>query len=194
MNRRKLSVQRIAYAAILIAAEVVLGRFCSINTSGWKIGFSFLPVAAAANLFGPLAAGAIYAAADLIGATLFPIGTYHPGVTVCAALMGIVYGIFLYVPEDGEKGFCIRWKKLRLFPNIVMPALINALLLGLVVNTWWVSMLYGSKTYLGWFVYRLPEYAIMIPMNIIFVPLVLELCRRIRPTVLRKRHAAGGNG
>lgn len=194
MKKRKLSVQRIAYAAILIAIEIVLNRFCSINTAGWKIGFSFLPIAAAANLFGPIYAGAIYAASDIIGATLFPIGTYHPGFTVCAALMGIVYGLFLYVPDENERGLLIHWKKLRLFPNVAVPALINSVLLGLVVNTWWVSMLYGSKTYLGWFLYRLPEYAVMIPMNLIFVPLVLELCRRIRPLLMRTRRTSGGQG
>ena len=140
-NRARLKF--ICFAAILVAIEIVLNRFLSINTPGLKIGFSFVPIVIAAILFGPVKAGVIYALADLIGAILFPIGPYFPGFTVCAALMGIVYGFFLYKKE-----------KIGFFKNILPPVIINNLVFGLLINTVWVSILYGSKTYWGWFVYR----------------------------------------
>ena len=71
-NRARLKF--ICFAAILVAIEIVLNRFLSINTPGLKIGFSFVPIVIAAILFGPVKAGVIYALADLIGAILFPIG------------------------------------------------------------------------------------------------------------------------
>ena len=168
-------IRRIAFLAMLVALEVVLNRFCSINTMGLKIGFSFVPVVVAASLFGPVASGIVYAVSDFIGAILFPIGTYHPGFTVCAAMMGIVYGLFLYVPRADEKGFFIRWRRVKLLPNIILPALINNLLFGLVINTYWVSTLYGSKSYMGWFLYRLSEYVILIPVTIALTPAILRL-------------------
>ena len=186
INKRRNSARRLAYAAMLIALDVVLSRFCSINTAGTKIGFAFVPIVVAASLFGPLSAAMIYGISDLIGALLFPIGPYHPGFTLCAALMGFVYGIFLYKPLENESGICVKWKKIRLFPNVVLPSLINNLLFGLLVNTYWVAMLYNKNTYVGWLIIRLTEYAILVPLNIILIPVLLRLCRELRKTIVVK--------
>ena len=185
-NVRSAKIRNIAYLAILVALEVVLNRFCSINTMGLKIGFSFVPIVITAVLFGPLSAAVVYATADLVGAILFPIGTYHPGFTVCAAAMGFVYGLFLYVPRGEEKGVFIRWKKVRVFPNVVLSALINNLVFGLVINTYWVSMLYGSKSYYGWFIYRLAEYAVLIPVTVILAPAVMRLAGELSKIIFGK--------
>ena len=169
-NRARLRF--ICFAAILVAIEVVLNRFLSINTPGLKIGFSFVPIVIAAILFGPARAGLIYALADLIGAILFPIGPYFPGFTVCAALMGMVYGVFLYKKE-----------RIGFFKNILPPVIINNLILGLLINTVWVSILYGSKTYWGWFIYRLPEYAVLVPVAALLIPAILKLTNELKKIV-----------
>lgn len=175
---KKNSVRMIAYAAMLVALEVILNRFCSINTNGLKIGFSFVPIVIAANLFGPACAAIVYGTADLLGAILFPIGPYHPGFTLCAALMGLVYGLFLHQKSE---------RRISYFPDIVVPALVNNLVFGLLVNTIWVAMLYSSKAYGGWFLYRLPEYVVLIPMNLILTPPLLRLCEQIRKYMHNKQ-------
>lgn len=180
MNK-KISVRMIAYSAMLIALEVVLNRFCSISTMGLKIGFSFVPIIVAANLFGPACAAVVYGLSDLIGALLFPIGPYHPGFTICAACMGFVYGLFLYQKPG---------RRISFFPNIVVPAFVNNIVFGLLINTVWVAMLYSSKAYGGWFLYRLPEYAVLIPMNLILIPILLRLCDRIRRYILKTQAKA----
>ena len=169
-NRERLKF--ICFAAILIAIEIVLNRFVSINTAGLKIGFSFVPIVIAAVLFGPVRAGIIYCIADMIGAILFPIGPYFPGFSICAFLMGMTYGAFLYKKE-----------KVGFFRNILPPVIINNVILGLLVNTLWVSILYGSKTYWGWFVYRLPEYAVLIPVSAILIPAIFKLTEVLRKVV-----------
>lgn len=176
MNK-KFSPYVIVYSSLLIALEIVLNRFCSINTAGWKIGFGFVPIIIAAAMFGPVTAAVVYGLSDLIGALLFPIGAYFPGFTVSAAIMGAVYGLFLYKKTDE--------KKIRFFPNIIIPVLFNNIVLGLFINTMWVSVLYGSKTYWGWFLYRLPEYAILIPLGCIMIPLLLRLCDKLKKFVCR---------
>jgi len=121
-------------------------------------------------LYGPIAGGVVYGIADFIGAILIPIGPYHPGFTLCAFCMGVMYGLFL----RGE----------RVFPRVLVPVLVNCLLLGLVVNTLWVSQLYGQKTYWGWFLYRLSEYAVLVPVQLILAPVVL----RIKKLLMRIGH------
>ena len=95
---RSEKVRKITTIALLIAVEILLSRFLSIATPIVKIGFSFLPIAMIAMRYGPLAAGAGYAAADFIGAVLFPIGAYFPGFTATCFLCGIAYGMILHRP------------------------------------------------------------------------------------------------
>ena len=170
--RNRDRIRFICSAAILIAIEIVLNRFLSINTLGLKIGFSFVPIVIAAVLFGPLKAGIIYCIADIVGAILFPIGPYFPGFSICAFLMGMTYGVFLYKKE-----------KVGFFRNILPPVIINNVILGLLVNTFWISILYGSKTYWGWFIYRLPEYAVLVPVSAILIPAILKLTEVLRKAV-----------
>ncbi len=174
MQTKRISVRTITYLALLVALEVVLNRFCSINTMGLKIGFSFVPIVVAANLFGPIPAAIVYALADFLGAILFPIGPYHVGFTACAALMGLIWGVFLHTKEGHVD-----------FLNILAPAMINNLVIGLLINTIWVAMLYGSKTYVGWFLYRLSEYAVLVPLNLVLVPILLRLCRELKKFVIK---------
>ena len=170
---------------MFVALEVVLNRVVSINTQAWKIGFSFVPVALCAVLFGPLWAGAVNALGDFIGAMLFPFGPYHPGFTVVAFAMGMVFGLFLYrrggkdtAPGELRGGpdlDSVGKRRVLAFLRILAPTLINCLICGLLINTLWVSQLYGSRTYWGWFIYRLPQYAVYIPVYLIILPLLPRL-------------------
>ena len=181
-SRAGMSLRVMTVLAMLIAMTVMLDRFpgLSIKTPGWKIGFAFIPPMLAAMLYGPLEGALVYGLSDLIGALLFPFGPYHPGFTIAAALMGFVMGIFLNKKPFAFAKGGFEWKKIRFFPNMLLPVLINALLLGLVVNTYWVSQLYGSKTYWGWFVYRLVEYAILVPVQLVLIPVLLKLCETLK--------------
>lgn len=175
MKKNRIHLRNLVFLAMLVVIEIVLNRFLSFNTMGLKIGFSFVPIVVAAVLFGPSAAAVTYGLADFLGAILFPIGPYHPGFTVCAVLMGIIWGLFL------KKFAKASYKtSIPLMLSIVTASLINNLILGLLVNSLWVSMLYGSKTYIGWLIYRLPEYAVLIPLNIVVVPFVLKLCDKLK--------------
>ena len=93
---KKQNTQRLIVIAFFIALEIILTRFCSINTDILRIGFGFLPVAMVAMLYGPLWAGAAYAIGDILGMIIFPTAGYFPGFTLTAFLTGCTYVIFLY--------------------------------------------------------------------------------------------------
>ena len=187
--QNKYRIRLVVNGAILIALEIVLNRILSINTLGLKIGLSFVPIVIGAAMYGPAFAAIIYALADLIGAWLLPIGPYHPGFTICAALMGLVYGWCLYQkPQTSEKVTFGRFKGhgvIPYFPNVVIPPIVNNIVIGLFINTCWVAMLYGSRTYWGWFAYRLAEYAILVPLQLIMIPILLRLCRELQKIAFR---------
>ena len=130
MFKLKFTTRTLTALAMLIAIEVILSRFLSINAWNIKIGFGFVPVVIAAVLYGPLAGGIVGALSDFIGALLFPIGTYFPGFTLSSFLMGVVFGLFLYKKQSWLQGLAAVG--------------INQFILGLFLNTFWISVLYGS--------------------------------------------------
>jgi len=180
-SRAHHAFQWLCVCAMLTAAEIVLNRFLSINTHALKIGFSFVPPMLAAMLYGPASASVVWALADFIGALLFPIGPYHPGFTAVNACMGVCLGLALYRREKAS------------LPRLLIPILINCLVFGLGINTYWISTLYGSKTYWGHFLYRLPEYAVMIPVQLAVAPALLKLSVLLRRLgfVLPAGHSRG---
>ena len=183
---------KLAACAMLVALYIVLNRFVSIQTPGVKIGFSVVCPMIAAMLWGPAAGAVVYGMGDLLSAVIFPFGVYHPGFTFTAMLMGFVWGVFTHpkpfrsflntsLSENaGKKRFLmILW--------ILVPALINCLVLGLFVNTIWVAQLYTKRAYWGWFVSRLAEYAVMVPVNVLLAAALLPVAGVLRKITNKKR-------
>ena len=127
---KKLDVKAMVVCAALIAAAIVCSRFLSINAWNLKIGFTFITVFLAAYLYGPVGGALVGGVADLLRATLFPIGAYFPGFTLTCVLQGTVYGLLL-----NKKQTPIR---------ILLAVGIVQLVLGLLLNTLWISILYGA--------------------------------------------------
>lgn len=115
---------------LLTALEIILSRFFSINTWNLKIGFNFVPIVLAAMLFGPVPAGVVAALGDFLGAILFPIGAYFPGFTLTAFATGYVFGFLLYRKQSQMR--------------ILLAITVNQLLFSLIINSFWISVLYGS--------------------------------------------------
>ena len=130
MQEKKTGSRTIVMLGLLTAIEIVLSRFCSISAWNIKIGLAFVPLVLAAMLYGPLAGGAVGAVVDLIGALLFPIGAYFPGFTLTAFLNGMFFGLLLH--------------KKRTMPRVICAVAVTQLCCSLLLNTLWISLLYGS--------------------------------------------------
>ena len=122
--------KNLALMALLVAANVVFSRFLSINTFNIKIGFTFLTVMMAAYLFGPVGAMLVGGIGDVIGALLFPIAPFFPGFTLTAVITGLLYSFFI--------------NKKTSLPKIIIGVVVTELLCSGLMNTFWISYMYGS--------------------------------------------------
>lgn len=166
MNKNeKWNIRTLTTIGVLIALEIILSRFLSIHTWNVKIGFSFVPIVISAYLFSPLVTGLMGGISDVIGAVLFPVGAYFPGFTLTAFLTGIAYSIFL--------------KKSQSMKNIVLAVLIVQIFGSLLLNTLWISILYGSP-FSAIFVTRIYQTVIMSVVQIAVITLV---SRKLVPTL-----------
>ena len=162
---KKLNTRMIAMIGMLVAVEVVLSRFLSINTPFVKIGFAFVPCALCAVLFGFGPTVILEIIADLLGATLFPSGSFFPGFTLTAALRGASYGLLLHKKQTPVR--------------ILLVVLFNQLVLGLLMNTLWISILYGSP-FGALVVTRLAQCLPLIPVEFIVITAIAKFGKRVK--------------
>ncbi|WP_455539994.1 folate family ECF transporter S component [Terrisporobacter sp.] len=155
---KKFDVKKLIQISLLIAIEVILTRFCSINTPIVRIGFGFLPIAIIAMMYGPLSAGIAYALGDILGMMLFSSGSFFPGFTLTAFLTGIVYGAFLY-------------NKPKTWPRIIGAVLTVCLVINLGLDTYWLSILMG-KGYIALLPTRIIKSVLMIPVQTLIIGII----------------------
>ena len=83
---KKMNTKMLVTAGILIALNIILSRFLSINLWNLKFGFTFVSIFVAAYFYGAGFAATVAGIADVIGALLFPSGSFFPGFTLTALL------------------------------------------------------------------------------------------------------------
>ena len=160
-----MTTKKLVIIALLIAMDIILTRFLSIQLPIIRIGFGFLPVAICAMLFGPLTAGLAAALADFIGVSLFAPFAPFPGFTLSAFLTGFAYGLFLHKQPN--------------FVKILLAVLIVTIPIQLFIDTVWVYMLFGGS-YNAHFLARLPRSIVMIPIQFVIIKNMLNVLPQIK--------------
>lgn len=158
--------------ALLIALEVILTKFLAIQTPALRISFSFVPLALAGMMFGPVNGLIVGAVGDLLGVILFPNGGFHPGFTLVAALTGMVYGLFLY-----QKPGTPSWSRKKFLLRVVLVVLLINVVFDMGLNTLWLTQLL-NKGFIALLPARAVKQIAMIVVQIIMIPIVKETLAR----------------
>lgn len=174
MNQFK-NVKVLTAAAMLAAIAVVLGFFKIPLTPTIEIRFAQIPIAIASGLFGPFVGAIVGVVSDIGGYILKPTGPFFPGFTISAALSGVIFGLFLY-------------KKPFTLPRIALAMLVKTILVGLFLNSWWLSILYkkGFAILVGG---RIVKEMVLLP---IFILLLYFLLKFIEKSGVWKRNTDKG--
>lgn len=162
--------KKIVLAGIFIAMIVILSRFLSIKLPGYKIGFSYIPVYLSAILLGPVYTAVVSGLADIIGATLFPFGSYFVGYTISAVIKGIIYGVVLhkiYKEELSNKEIIIR---------LIIASVLTQLLVNGVLNTFWIAIT-QDKAFFVIAGARFIKELIMVPVQVLTMFPIIKLLK-----------------
>lgn len=154
-----MKIRKIILTSLLLASTVIINRFLSINTGILSIGFTFVPLMLSAIILGTRKSMLIATLADLIGALLFPFGSFFIGYTISAMLTGLVYGLLLY-----QKGEFIVSKKFIL--RLIIATLIVTILINGCLNTLWIILTVKSAS-VAIIPTRIIKQLIMIPVMIL---------------------------
>ena len=149
----------IVTVALLIALDVILTRFLSIQTPlGGAVGVGS---AAGAGLYprgGMVFWGAVTGAVgDILGMIIYPPAEYFPGFTLTALLTGLIFGLLLY-------------RKPVTVPRVLLASAVVCIALNLLLDTLWLDIMYGNS-----FIALLPARAVKCVINIPIYTLLIRI-------------------
>lgn len=193
----RLGTYQLCTMAVLVALQVVLSRITAISVGSWlRISFGFLPNAVAGYLLGPFGGLMVAVVGDALG-TLLTGQAIHPGLSVVAALSGLLYGLFLYKRPVSV----LRCMACLLAVSLVCHFLLNTYVLaaaGFMAvsdgSDWPVFFrqlvwpVYGQGAVLPAWVSvcnRLVKQAVVYPVNVILLVLVLRSVKRMPRSLFR---------
>ena len=176
---KRFSTRILVTLSVLVALQVILTRFCSFNAWNVRIGLGFTALVIAGIFYGSVAAALVGGLGDFIGAVAFPTGPYFPGFTLTQILMGAVFGLMLYQKHSSETLFSkgqftssepalLRSGSVSMILSIAVAVLINQCVLSLLLNTFWISFVYGSS-FTGLLSTRVMQAAVTAPIQMIII-------------------------
>lgn len=158
--------EQVAYTALLVALQVVLGNLVQIPLVFKQFNLGFLPVAVAGAVLGPVPAMIVGGLGDFFGAHLFPAGAYFFGFTLTYVLVGLAYGLVLYRRKP-----CV-WRVAAVSAGVAAC--------NLFLNSYWLSLLYASRAYWGWVGIRWWIYLIEAPICAAVIYGTLQMLGRLK--------------
>ena len=91
------SIKSLPFGALLTAMYVLSSVFLNFYPSNSiKISISFIFIAVAAYLYGPIMAMVVGGMGDFLAWVVHPHGALIIGITLCCALQGLIFGLFYY--------------------------------------------------------------------------------------------------
>ena len=162
-------------SAMLLAIAVVLGFYTLPLTESIKIGFAYLANELAGMLFGPVVGAIIGGTADILKFIVNPTGPFFPGFTISGICGGLIYG-------------CILYKKPLHIGRIILANSLVTVLVNLLLNTYWISMLYGNA-FVALLPARIVKQLIMLPIEVILFYTVARVLAKARVFAMIKRPA-----
>ena len=185
------STRNLILMAALIAMQIILARFLSIQASDiLRISFESVPIVLAGMWLGPLSGAIVALIADILGTVLSGYGIWFPPIALGPVLVGVISGLSTkYVFHSDLSSTRERWK---VVVTVLVAGIVNSFLVGTVTTTMYSIIVMGNTnafSVLLWtnFLGRLTTKPVTILVNALLVAVVNRAVYRpvIRPIVHR---------
>lgn len=185
------STRNLILMAALIAMQIILARFLSIQVSDiLRISFESVPVILAGMWLGPLSGAIVALVADILGTIIHGYGIWFPPIALGPILVGVISGLSTkYVFRSDLSSTRESWKVVA---TVLVAGIVNNFLIGTVTTTMYSIIVMGNTnafSVLLWsnFLGRLASKPVTILVNAVLVAVVNRAVYRpvIRPIVHR---------
>ncbi len=154
-------------AALFTGLGIALGLFKIPLTPLIEIRLGSLPVCLAGAYFGPGVGAVVGALVDIGGFVVKPTGPYFPGFTISGIISGIIFGSMMY----GKKPTLLR---------LFITQVVYTVIVGILLNSLWLSMLYMEGGYIAVILARLPKEIVMMFVNTAILFAVIKSLEGVR--------------
>ena len=161
------NTKTLALAAMLTAIGIILSFFKIPVNQLITIGFGSLPLSVSGMLLGPAVSGIVGALMDVGGYLVKPTGPFFPGFTISGIVSGIIYGLFFY-------------KKKITLKRVIVAQVILTIVVNILMNSYWLNILYLKDGYIPVIISRLPKEFIMLPIMTAMKYIVLKTVQEIK--------------
>ena len=155
------STRRLVLMAVLIAIQIVLARYLSIQVSATlRISFETIPLALAGMWLGPLGGAIVALVSDILGTIIHGYGVWFPPIALGPIVFAVLCGVGTkYVFRSNLAETKDAWK---VTVWTALAGLINAFLIGVPTTTLYYMIIVGKEgtfSTLAWvnFLERLPS-------------------------------------
>ncbi len=185
------STRNLILMAALIAMQIILARFLSIQASDiLRISFESVPIVLAGMWLGPLSGAIVALIADILGTVLSGYGIWFPPIALGPVLVGVISGLSTkYVFHSDLSSTRESWK---VVVTVLVAGIVNSFLVTTVTTTMYSIIVMGNTnafSVLLWtnFLGRLTTKPVTILVNALLVAVVNRAVYRpvIRPIVHR---------
>ena len=170
------STQNLVMMAALIAMQIILARYLSIQASDTlRISFESIPVILAGMWLGPIPGAIVAVVADFLGTILSGYGTWFPPLVLGPLSVGILSGVSTkYIFRSPLAETRDTWKVAAI---VVTVGILNSFAFGLVGSTMYGILVAGNTTafpVLMWtnLIQRLATKPLTIAVNAVAVTIV----------------------
>ena len=126
--KQKNTTRKICLLGVFAAITAILGIFATFRIGNQiKVPLKFISVFMTGAMFGPVSGGVVAAVADILNATLVPVGPIMPQITAVEFVYGFIYGAF-FINAKENKAYFIRAVLCCLLQFIISITLMSFLL------------------------------------------------------------------
>ena len=160
--RNVIPLRVISQVGLLIALAFVLERlFPIVNMPTLRITLAFIPMMLCGMLFGPVWGAIAFGISDILGWPIMGL-TPIPLILLARIVNGYLFGLILHR------------ENLKLWPHAVVSACSTQIICGMGLTTLGLSLFLGSP-YFPFLVSRLPQFIILIVLQIVVFPVLIKL-------------------
>lgn len=175
--KKTFSTQNLVMMAALIAMQIILARFLSIQASDTlRISFESIPVILAGMWLGPIPGAIVAVIADFLGTILSGYGTWFPPLVLGPLAVGVLSGVSTkYIFRSPLAETKDTWKVAAI---AVVVGILNSFVFGLVGSTLYSCIMVKQDTTIFWillgtnFIQRLATKPLTIAVNAVVVTIV----------------------
>ena len=160
------SVRNVAMMAALVAMQIILARFLSIQASDTlRVSFESIPVILAGMWLGPVSGALVALIADILGTIISGYGVWFPPIALGPVMVAVISGLSTkYIFNSDLTAARDTWKVLV---TVIVAGILNSFVIGTITTSLYSIIIMGNtKAFGALLVYNLGQRLVSKPLTI----------------------------